>query len=432
MSTRLVLRSRRVELPLGTAAADITIINGKIHSVDAHGTQGADSEVRDFQDLLLLPGLVDTHVHINEPGRDSWEGFGTGTAAAKAGGICTIVDMPLNSSPVTTTPAALELKRSAAKGKIHVDVGFHAGVTPDSALAVGDVIRAGALAAKTFLCDSGIDEFPASGEDDVRAAMELLAQLDVPLLVHAEIAHEIPQMKNPSRYADYLASRPPSFERYAIEMMIRLTRETGCHTHIVHLADAGCLPMIADARADGLKLTVETCPHYLFFASEKIADGQTQYKCAPPIRDIKNREALWGGLRDGLIDMIVSDHSPCPVELKSLESGRFDLAWGGVSSLQIGLPVIWTAAKERGFSIADVVRWMSVAPASLVDLPQGIASGNAAHLVVFDPDQQWQVDQDRLLHKNRISPYHGYPLQGVVCETFVHGQSLNSPSGRLL
>ena len=432
MTKRLVLRSRRVELPSGTAAADVKIVDGKIDSIETHGTQVADDEVRDFEDLVLLPGLVDTHVHINEPGRESWEGFESGTAAAKAGGICTIVDMPLNSSPVTTTPSALDLKRSAAMGKTHVDVGFHAGVTPKSASAVDQLIRHGALAAKAFLCDSGIDEFPPVGEDDVRVALRLLADLDVPLLVHAELTHDVPLMKKPTRYADYLTSRPPSFERQAVAMMIRLARETGCHVHIVHLADAGCLPAIADARAEGLKLTVETCPHYLYFAAETIADGQTQYKCAPPIRDAENRESLWDGLRDGLIDMIVSDHSPCPINMKSLESGRFDLAWGGVSSLQLGLPVIWTAAKERGFSIRDVVRWMSVAPASLVGLPQGIAPGNPAHLVVFDPEQDWQVNQERLLHKNRLTPYHDCRLQGLVCETFVHGQTFDSPGGRLV
>jgi allantoinase len=215
-------------------------------------------------------------------------------------------------------------------------------------------------------------------------------------------------------------------------MMIRLARETGCHVHLVHLADAGCLSMIANARAEGLKLTVETCPHYLYFAAESITDGQTQYKCAPPIRDAENRELLWGGLRDGLIDMIVSDHSPCPIDLKLLECGRFDFAWGGVSSLQLGLPVIWTAAKKRGFSIGDVVRWMSIAPASLVGLPQGIVPGNAAHLVVFDPDHEWQVDQERLLHKNRLTPYHDCRLQGVVRETFIHGQNQDTPCGKLL
>ena len=432
MSTRLVLRSRRVELPLETAAADISVIGGMIHTVDAYGSQVSDCEVRDFGNLVLLPGLVDTHVHINEPGREKWEGFASGTAAAKAGGICTIVDMPLNSSPVTTSPAALEQKRSAAAGKICVDVGFHAGVIPSNAFVVDEVIRAGALAAKAFLCDSGIDEFPASTENDVVIAMKLLAELDVPLLVHAEVTHDVPSMTNPSSYAGFVASRPPSFERTAVEMMIRLARETGCRVHIVHLADAGCLPMIAAARAEGLKLTVETCPHYLFFTSEMISDGQTQFKCAPPIRNSENREALWDGLRDGLIDMIVSDHSPCTIDLKSLESGRFDKAWGGISSLQLGLPVVWTAAKERGLSIADVVRWMSAAPANLVNLPQGIIAGHPAHIVVFDPDQKWQVDQTRLLHRNPITPYHGSELLGVVCETFVHGKSLESGGGRLL
>tara|TARA_R110002049_G_scaffold2750_8_gene22211 strand:- start:147082 stop:148380 length:1299 start_codon:yes stop_codon:yes gene_type:complete len=432
MTKPLVLRSRRVVLPSGTRAADISIGDGVIQSVDDHGQTRALDSVEDCGDDLILPGLCDTHVHLNDPGRESWEGFRSGTLAARAGGICTVVDMPLNSSPVTTTVAALRQKQAAADGKLFVDVALHAGVIPASALTVCEIIDAGAIAAKAFMCHSGIDEFPATGESDLRVAMQALAKSDVPLLVHAELVHDVPAMTDPRSYADYLATRPPQFERHAIEMLIRLARQTGCHVHIVHLADAGCLPMIADAKAQGLKLTVETCPHYLAFTAEEIQDGQTQFKCAPPIRDAANGDALWQGLKGGSIDMIVSDHSPCPVAMKCLDTGRFDQAWGGVSSLQLGLPIVWTEARRRGFGIEDVVRWMSSAPAGLVGLSSGIAPGQPAHLVRFDCDAAWVVDQQKLLHKNPVTPYHGRQLSGRVVQTWVHGEQNVEPVGKLI
>ncbi len=279
MTNRHVLRSYRVELPSGTAAADVVIRAGKIQSIETHGTESDASIVQDYGSLALLPGMVNTHVHLNEPGRTEWEGFQTGTAAAKAGGVTTLVNMPLNSSPVTTTINALEQKRNAARGAVHVDIGFHAGLIPASANHMQQMIDAGALAAKAFLCHSGIDEFPNSTESDLRIAMPALARCGVPLLVHAEIEHHVPTMADPRRYADYLQSRPPSFERMAIELMIRLARETECHVHIVHLSDASCLPMIEAARSEGIPLTVETCPHYLFFDAESIPDGRTDFKC---------------------------------------------------------------------------------------------------------------------------------------------------------
>ncbi len=262
--------------------------------------------------------------------------------------------------------------------------------------------------------------------------MPLLAECKIPLLVHAELVHDVPAMSDPRRYADYLSSRPPTFESTAIEMMIRLARETKCHVHIVHLSDAGCLPMIDQARRDGVPLTVETCPHYLFFCSESIADGRTDFKCAPPIRSRANSDLLWAGLCRGQIDMVVSDHSPCPPSMKRLETGRFDEAWGGISSLQLGLSVIWTAARRRGLALADVIRWMSVGPARLLNFSQGIKVGNPAHLVVFDPDASWVVDQTKLLHRHPLTPYHGVRLQGTVRQTFVHGDAGPTPAGKLL
>lgn len=431
MTSRQVLRSRRVELPSGTGAADVVIEAGRIIAVDPHGSCQQVDQVRDFGDLALLPGLVDSHVHLNEPGRTEWEGFQSGTAAAKAGGVTTIVDMPLNSSPVTVTLQALQQKRSATTGKLHVDVGFHAGLVPENPETVDELILAGARAAKAFLCPSGMPEFQHASEDDLRIAMPKLAAIDAVLMVHAELIHDVPPIADPHRYHDYMASRPPSFEANAIEMLIPLAKRFGCRVHIVHLADAACLPTIKQAQDDGVRLTVETCPHYLHFESDSIGDGRTEFKCAPPIRNADNRESLWEGIRQGVIDMVVSDHSPCPPELKELQSGRFDKAWGGISSLELGLPVVWTDASRRGFTLSDVVGWMSRRPAELLGIAQGISPGNPAHLVVFDAETRFVVDQTKLSQRHPVTPYHGESLRGIVRQTFVHGQTTNV-SGKMI
>lgn len=417
ISDKLDVRSRRVITPTAEVAASITVRDGKIVEVGDYTA----SDAHDLGDVAILPGLVDPHVHINEPGRTEWEGFATATAAAAAGGITTLVDMPLNSSPVTTTVAALEAKRAAAKGKLDVDVGFYAGLVPGNEDDVEALLNAGVLGVKAFLCHSGIDEFPAATEKELRAVMPLLAQREVPLLVHAELVSEVPEMQEPTRYGDYLASRPRKFERDAIELMIRLCRETGCRTHIVHLADAECVPMLRDARDEGLPLTVETCPHYLTFAAEEIPDGATQYKCAPPIRDAANREALWQALADGVIDFVATDHSPCPPEMKRQDVGRFDLAWGGISSLQLSLPVMWTEAAVRGHSLVDIANWMSHKPAKLIGREAGIQVGATANLVVFDPEAEFVVRGEELHHRHPLTPYEGRTLRGVVQETYLRG-----------
>ena len=416
------------------ASAAVRVQRGVIVAVDDH--DAFDEPGEDVGDAVLMPGLVDTHVHLNEPGRADWEGFATGTAAAAAGGITTVIDMPLNSSPVTTTADALAQKREAAADQLSADVGFHGGLIPGNAHRMNELLDAGVSGVKAFLCHSGLDEFPNATEKELREAMPVLAERGVPLLVHAELVHDAPavpkELPGARRYADYLASRPPSFEQDAVAMMIDLCAATGCRTHIVHLADAGCLSMLLAARERGLPITVETCPQYLTFAAEDIADGRTEFKCAPPIREAAHREKLWDALAAGLIDMVVSDHSPCPPGMKALDTGRFDEAWGGISSLQLGLSVVWTEAQQRGHALADVVRWMGTHPAALVGLPHGIAVGHPAHLVVFDPDTTWTVDGTTLKHRHPVTPYHGRTLRGVVRQTFVHGRPASPGVGQLV
>ena len=417
--------------------------------------------LEDFGDLVIAPGVVDAHVHINEPGRTEWEGFETATKAAAAGGVTTLVDMPLNSSPVTTTVAALEAKQRAARGKCWVDVGFYGGVVPGNADQIEPLLKAGVLGIKAFLCHSGLDEFPNATLDDLKKAAPVLAQYRRPLLVHAELT-TVPGLDHQTarKYADYLATRPPRWETDAIEMLIQLCRETSCHVHIVHLANGDALPMLEAARKEGLPITVETCPHYLFFSADeadslelvemvmeieeqfdlhipdaqaeiftvnrKVPDGDTRFKCAPPIRDRRHQELLWLGLQRKVVDTIGSDHSPCPPEMKHLESGDFMKAWGGIASLQLTLPLIWTEAVRRKIPLEKIFSWLSSNPAKLVgmaDRKGRIAIGLDADLMVFDPDAQWTVEAKKLYHRHQVTPYDGEKLKGKVIRTYVRGQT---------
>ncbi len=426
--SELVLSSQRVVTSAGQRPATLTIREGRVAAIDDY-REGAGE---DFGDVALLPALVDTHVHFNEPGRTEWEGLATGTAAAAAGGVRLVVDMPLNSSPVTTTTQALELKRQSAEGKLSCDVGFYGGLIPGNENEIEGLADAGVLGIKAFLCFSGIDEFPAATEKELRAAMPVLVERGLPLLAHAEILSPVAPVANPRRYADYVATRPPQFERDAIELLIRLCRETGCRTHIVHLSDAGSLPMLRAAREADLPLTVETCPHYLHFASEDIEDGSCQFKCAPPFRDSANRELLWQGLIDGDIDFVVSDHSPCSPEEKHLTDGRFDLAWGGISSVQLTLPVVWTGARERGIEVSQVATWLSTAPAELVGRSGGLEVGGEANVVAFDSEAHFTVRATELLHRHPITPYDGETLYGVVQQTYLRGEPAAAGRGMAL
>ncbi|WP_448072862.1 allantoinase AllB [Georgenia yuyongxinii] len=434
----LVVRGRRVLTPEGLRPAEVAVRGGTIAAVEPLGTDLAGTRVLEVAaDEVLLPGLVDSHVHVNEPGRTEWEGFASATRAAAAGGVTTIVDMPLNSVPPTTDLAALEAKRARAGRAAFVDVGFWGGAVPGNTAQLRPLHEAGVFGFKCFLTDSGVPDFAPLGPEELEHDLVALAALDALMIVHAEdpgvIAAAPPA--HGARYADFLASRPPRAEAAAIAMVIERARRTGARAHVLHLSDAGALPMIAAARAEGVRITVETCPHYLALAAQDVPDGATAFKCCPPIREAGNRDRLWQGLTDGVIDIVVTDHSPATAELKAPPSGDFGEAWGGVASLQLGLAVVWSAARARGVALEEVVRWMSPAPAALLGLTRkgAIAVGRDADLAVFAPDEEFVVDPSRLHHKHPITPYAGRRLTGAVRSTLLRGRAITDvPHGTLL
>ncbi|MBM7806802.1 allantoinase [Geodermatophilus bullaregiensis] len=435
----LVVRARRVVLPDGERAAAVHTADGVVTAVTGFDDVPAGA-VTLADDEVLLPGLVDSHVHVNEPGRTAWEGFATATRAAAAGGITTIVDMPLNSVPATTTLEALQVKRAVAAGQVAVDVAFWGGAVPGNAGELWAMHEAGVVGFKCFLLDSGVPEFPPLDDAGLRTALTELASFDALLVAHAEDEAVIEAAPGPggASYAAFLASRPPAAEETAIGRLVAATRDTGARSHVVHLADGEALPLLRAARAGGVRITVETCPHYLTFAAEDVPDGDTAFKCCPPIREAAHREALWAALEAGdggrpVIDMVVSDHSPCTPELKRLDVGDFGLAWGGIAGLQVALPAVWTGARARGIGLVDLTRWMSAAPARLAGLPGkgAIAVGKDADLVAFAPDERFTVG--RLEHRNPVTPYAGRELTGVVRRTWLGGREADgSPLGRLL
>lgn len=439
--------STRVVTPVGIRPAAILINGERIEGIVSKNLIPSKYLIEDVDNLVVMPGLVDTHVHINEPGRAEWEGFETATRSAAAGGITTLVDMPLNSSPVTTTVEAFQQKIEAARGKIHVDCGFYAGLIPGNADQLSPLIGAGVLGVKAFLIDSGIDEFRSVTHRDLRAAMPIIARNGVPLLVHAELARREPllRLESPLRrgnpparreYRAYLASRPRKWEQRAIALMIGLCDHYDCHVHIVHLSSADAIPALTRARSKGLPITVETCPHYLYFSAEEIAEGDTRFKCAPPIREEENRERLWQALQDGVIDSIVSDHSPCPPSMKLPDEGDFTKAWGGIASLQLGLPVVWSEAQKRGLTIDQIAEWMCQKPADIIGLHDrkgAIAPGLDADLVVWNPEEKFTVTQDMLYHRHKVTPYENREFHGTVEMTFLRGNRVyrrGSPTGQ--
>lgn len=411
---------------------------GRIAAVEEYGAELRALLVERLDDdVVLIPGLVDTHVHVNEPGRTDWEGFAHATRAAAAGGVTTILDMPLNCLPPTTTVAALQEKRSAAELSCFVDVGFWGGAVPGNGPELRPLSDAGVFGFKAFLADSGVPEFPPLGRDELLQVARTLAGFDGLLLVHAEDPSALSEAPAGRSYRAFAAGRPAAAEVSAIGAVVAAARATGCRTHVVHLAAADALPLLHQARASGVAVTAETCPHYLTFALEDVPDGATDLKCCPPVRDAVNRDGLWQGLDDGTVSMVVTDHSPSPPELKALGTGSLDEAWGGISSLQLGLAATWTAARERGHALADVVRWMATAPADLAGLPgKGrIAVGADADLVALAPDQAFTVEPARLRHRHPLTPYSGRKLTGVVRRTWLHGDPVDpdaAPRGRLL
>jgi allantoinase len=456
----LVIRAKQVVLPQGIVAAAIHILKDKITTVADYEDFPPACELIELPDSsILMAGLVDSHVHVNEPGRTDWEGFKTATRAAAAGGITTIIDMPLNSIPPTTTPAGFEEKLAAAQDKCWVDVGFWGGVVPGNTSELAALLDAGVVGFKCFLIHSGVDEFPNVTEEDLRIALPELTRLGAILIVHAEVPGPIsktgipartplapddasgtdrnvyPTEKEtgtdrnvcPTRYETFLASRPRAAENEAVELMIKLAHEFGTRVHIVHHSSADALGNLRVAKIAGIKITAETCPHYLTLAAEDIPDGATEFKCCPPIRERENCEQLWAALSDGTLDMIVSDHSPCPPEMKLRESGDFLAAWGGISSLQLRLPLVWTEAQRRGHSLNDLSRWLCAAPAQLVGLQNRkgkIAAGFDADLVIWDPKKQFHVAGERLYHRHKLTPYEGKTLSGVVEKTFLRGRKI--------
>lgn len=434
----LVIRARRVVSAAGEAPLEVGVTDGRIVAVEPYGSglMGVDL-VELGDDEVLMPGVVDSHVHVNDPGRTDWEGFTSATRAAAAGGVTTIIDMPLNSIPPTCDVPALDVKRKTAAGQAYVDVGFWGGAIPGNVAQLRPLHDAGVFGFKCFLLHSGVDEFPPLDSSQLELAMREISSFDGLLIVHAEDAHGISSAPSPegSSYRRFLESRPREAENVAVAEVIDLARRTGCRVHILHVSSSDVLPLLAEARRDGVPITAETCPHYLTFSAEEIPDGATQYKCCPPIREAENRELLWQGLRDGLIDLVVSDHSPSTIDLKHLDTGDFGTAWGGIASLQVGLSAVWTEARQRGFSLADVVGWMCQTPGALLSNKGRIEIGYDADFCVFAPDDSFVVDVNALHHKNAITPYAGRTLAGVVRSTWLRGKPIDinaDPRGRLL
>ncbi|WP_270887171.1 allantoinase AllB [Pedococcus sp. 5OH_020] len=440
MKGDVVLRARRAVVDGLERGACVVVRDGRVAAVGPYDAVPEGSHVVELaDDEVLLPGLVDTHVHVNEPGRTDWEGFASATRAAAAGGVTTIIDMPLNSIPPTVSVAALEVKRAAARDQSFVDVGFWGGAIPGNLADLHPLHDAGVFGFKCFLLHSGVEEFPHLDAEGLRAALTETAAFDGLVIVHAEDEHTIETSVQPGgrAYAAFLGSRPKVAEERAIAQVVEAVRVTGGRAHILHLSDADALPLLAQARREGLRLSVESCPHYLTLEAEEISDGATQFKCCPPIREHDNRERLWAGLEDGTIATVVSDHSPCTPDLKRFATGDFSEAWGGIASLQLGLSAVWTEARRRGHGLADVVRWMAQAPADQVRLTDRgrISVGAVADFAVFAPDDAFVVDVAALHHKNPVSAYAGRKLTGTVRQTWLDGSPLDleaAPRGRLL
>jgi len=430
----LIVRGKRVILPEGERPAAIHVRGGAITAVSGFNEITPGCPLHEANESVVMPGLVDTHVHINEPGRTDWEGFSTATRAAAAGGVTTLIEMPLNSIPATTTAAAFREKLAAAAGKLWVDVGFWGGVVPGNISDLRPLWDAGVFGFKCFLVPSGVDEFPHVEKSDLNSALPELAALGAPLLVHTELpapigeaAAKLPKSASARRYATWLASRPRAAENQAIALLLDLARELKARIHVVHLSSSDAISDLRKAKSEGLAISVETCPHYLTFVAEEIPDAATEFKCAPPIRERHNRELLWAALDDGAIDLIATDHSPCPPPMKLKDDGDFLRAWGGISCLQLSLPAVWTEAQRRGYAVSRLALWMCAAPARLAGLEKrkgSIAVGCDADLVIWNREAKFRVDPAQLQHRHKLTPYAGREFAGTVETTFLRGRKI--------
>ena len=429
----LAIIGRNICTPDGITAGAVLVKDGMIADVVTNLPPDASATVIDIGEMMLMPGIIDPHVHLNEPGRTAWEGFATGTRSAAAGGITTLVEMPLNASPVTTTAAAFDKKVAATEDQLQVNCGFWGGLVPGNESDIEKLIDKGVLGFKAFLTHSGIDEFPNVTADDLHKAMPIIARHNLPLLVHCELTTDNKQPTSGNEktgidersYQHYLLSRPKEWEDEAIALMIQLCEQYQCRVHIVHLSSANSIEQIKRAKQKGLPITVETAQHYLYFNAEEIPDAQTAFKCAPPIREKENNEQLWRALQQGIIDFVATDHSPAPPDMKEIGSGNLMKAWGGIASLQLALPVLWTAARKRNIPVTNMAKWLCEKPALLPGLQTQkgkIARGFDADLVVWDPDKQFTVTEEQLHHKHKITPYLNQELYGVVTQTWLGGQ----------
>jgi allantoinase len=433
----LVIRGRRVATPAGIHSAAIHIAGGRIVAVAAFDQVPDGARVVEAGDAVIFPGLVDTHVHVNDPGRADWEGFSTATRAAAAGGVTTILDMPLNSIPATTNVAALQVKRAAAQGRCAVDTGFLGGFVGDNVDDLVPLYRAGVFAFKCFLCPSGVDEFPAVTTADLRGAAPVFAGLDALLMVHAELPAVLERAAtvggDPRSHRTWLATRPAEAETAAVELLIEVARESGMRVHVVHVSAPETVEQIHAARTAGVRITAETCPHYLGFAAEEIPDGATEFKCAPPIRERRSRDGLWDALAKGRLDAVVSDHSPAPPSLKLPREGDFLRAWGGVASLQLRLPAVWAGAAPRGLGLQQVAEWLCAGPSRLAGLEGrkgAIAQGCDADLVLWNPEEEFVVEESTLIQRHRLTPWLGRRLKGTVQVTYLRGEPVYVREGR--
>jgi allantoinase len=430
----LIVRGKRVVTPDGERAAAIHVRGGVVTALTEFNEVPSGVAIHEAGDLVVMPGIVDTHVHINEPGRTEWEGFSSATRAAAAGGVTTSVEMPLNSIPSTTSAGAFREKLAAAAGKLWVDAGFWGGLVPGNIAELRPLWEAGVFGFKCFLVPSGVPEFEFATKEHLRSALPELVALGAPLLGHAEMPEPIekavanlPKNASARRYSRWLASRPRDAENEAVALLLRLSREFNARIHIVHLSSCDAIPVLQHARNDGAKVSVETCPHYLTFTAEEVPEGATEFKCAPPIREQENREKLWEGLANGTIDFIATDHSPCPPAMKLPEEGDFLRAWGGIASLQLSLPAVWTQASARGYAVTHVAKWLCEGPARLAGLDRrkgSIAVGCDADFAIWNPDEKFRVDPVQLHHRHKITPYAGRELKGMVATTFLRGRKI--------